>query len=312
MSTAGEPNPRKRRLIIYQALASLFLVIGALFFSINHIFSIWGCPFLLIGFIFAAFALRLTLINHKSTHATANRWWCILAVPGALLCCLLLWVELKPTPMEPKPHFKLAIKIGDFPIVFLTNDFLFRRRIVKIGDLSKGRIVANTFANGCLIIPVPNGQSNMVFNFVAVNDSSLKVNDLMLFAGFPKALVCGYDSAKWHKADESLIVPNWQLDATNMQYIAAQCPYVLSPYDSVTFPAITNPYVPEYIGSTFKGGFIDVTVRSTDFENILGANIILIPVETNSFNPFITLGHLETDGTLRITPTPQELEAAQQ
>jgi hypothetical protein len=219
---------------------------------------------------------------------------------------------LKPIPKESKPHFKLAIKIGDFPTVFLTNDFLFRRRIVKIGDLSKGRIIANTFANGCLIIPVPNGQSNMVFNFVAVNDSSLKVNDLILFAGFPKALVCGYDSAKWHKADESLIVPNWQLDATNMQYIAAQCPYVLSPHDSVTFPAITNPCVPEYIGSTFKGGFIDVTVRSTDFENILGANIILIPVETNSFNPFITLGHLETNGTLRITPTPQELEAAQQ
>jgi hypothetical protein len=178
--------------------------------------------------------------------------------------------------------------------------------------LPNGQILANSFVNGCLVIPVKQGQSNMVFSFIANNDSPLKVNDLELIVGFPKAWACDFDSAKWHRGDESLIVPNWQFDFTNMQYIVAQCPYVVFPYDSITFPSITIPCVPEYVGSTFKGGIVDVSIRSTGFVNMLAANLIFFPVGTNSFKPFITLGQLETNGTMRIIPTQKELEDSQQ
>ena len=162
------------------------------------------------------------------------------------------------------------------------------------------------------MIPVHEGESNMIFNFTAKNDSSVKVNDLVLLVGFPAPWMVGFDPAKWHKADETIIVPDWKFDATNIQYVAAQSPYDLFPYDKVTFPPITNPCPPEYIGSTFKGGLVELAVRSTGFENLLAANIIFFPVRTNPFKPFLTLGHFETNGTIHITPTQKELEDSQQ
>jgi hypothetical protein len=227
----------------------------------------------------------------------------------AVLCLILFLTK----SVESKPNFVLSLQIGDSPAskVFLTNDFLFNRRIVKVGDLPNGAIKFNGFVNGCLVIPVQSGESNKVFNFIVENDSAVKVTDLEVAVGFPKVWECGFDP-KWHKVEQSLIIPGaWKFEATNMQYVVAQSPWVLFPYDTLTFPAITNPCIPEYIGSTFKGGFVEIAIRSTGFENILAANILFLPDSSNSFKPFVTLGKIGSDGLLRLLTSQEEFEKSQ-
>jgi hypothetical protein len=183
--------------------------------------------------------------------------------------------------------------------------------MVKVGNLPNGAFMFHTFVSGCIIIPVQPGESNKVFNIIAENDSPVTVNDLETFVGFPKEWQCGFDP-KWHKVGESWTIPGaWKFTATNMQFVAAQSPWVLFPYDDLTFPSITNPCIPEYIGSTFKGGFIELGIRSTGFENMLAANVIFVPVASNFFKPFVTLGHFDSNGLIHITPSPKELEESQ-
>ncbi len=217
----------------------------------------------------------------------------------AVLCLALLLTK----SVEPIPHFKLSLRIGDSPDskVYLTNDFLFKRQMVKVGDLPNGAKIVKSFVNGCLVIPVQDGESNKVFNITAENDSPVTVKDLVAFVGFPKEWQCGFDP-KWHKIDEWWMIPGWKMIITNMQFVAAQSPWVLYPNDDLTFPPITNVCTPEYIGSTSKGGLIDVGIRSMGDEVSLAANIIFISVGTNIFKPFVTVGYRETDGTLSITP----------
>jgi hypothetical protein len=223
-----------------------------------------------------------------------------------------VFMGLKPKA-SPAPHFTFSLQLGDSPdsTVFLTNDFLFSRKIVKVGDLPNGAIKFNAFVNGCLVIPLQTGETNIIFHFVAENDSAMKVSDFEAAVGFPKDWQCGFD-AKWHKVDESLIIPGaWKFEATNMQFVAAQSSWVLFPYDTLDFPPITNSCKPEYIGSTTKGGLVELSFRSTGFENVLAANIIFLPALTNFFKPFVTLGEIGTDGLLRLTITQEEFEQSQ-
>jgi hypothetical protein len=79
----------------------------------------------------------------------------------------------------------------------------------------------------------------------------------------------------------------------------------------LSFPAITNPCIPEYIGSTYKGGFVEVSIRSTEFENILAANVLFLPATSNFSKPFVTLGKIGSDGLLRLPVTEEEFEKSQ-
>jgi hypothetical protein len=240
-------------------------------------------------------------------------FWNKLGVIASVLTVITFVVWLIPERSKPRPHFTLSLQIGDSPstTLFLTNDFLFSSRIVKVGDLPNGAIKFNGFANGCLVIPVQQWESNKVFHFIAENDSPVKVTDLEVAVGFPKEWKCSFDS-KWHEIDESLIIPGaWKFEITNMQFVAAQSPWVLFPYDSLSFPAITNPCIPEYIGSTYKGGFVEVSIRSTEFENILAANVLFLPATSNFSKPFVTLGKIGSDGLLRLPVTEEEFEKSQ-
>jgi hypothetical protein len=229
-------------------------------------------------------------------------------IAWAMMCIVLLLTR----SIELKPHFVLSLEIGDSSTspLFLTNDFLFRRRMVKVGDLPNGSIVVKNFVSGCLVIPVQSGESNKVFNFIAENDSVIKVTDLEAGVGFPKEWECGFDP-KWHKSEWFLTIPGWKFKATNMQYVAAQSPWVLFPHDSLNFPSITNPCTPEYIGSTFKGGLVELCIRSTGFEDVLAANICFIPASSNFSKPFVTLGEIGPDGLLRLLTSQEELEKSQ-
>jgi hypothetical protein len=203
-------------------------------------------------------------------------------IAWALMCLVLLLTK----SVEPKPHFVISLQIGDSAAstVFLTNDFLFSRRMVSIGNLPNGSSLFHTIINGCLVIPVQPGESNKVFNFIAENDSVVKVTDLEAVVGFPKGWGFGIDP-KWHKVEQSLIIPRvYKFEATNMQYVGAQSPWVLFPSDSLIFPSITNPCTPEYIGATFKGGLVELTIRCTGFEGMLAANVIFVPAESNFSN----------------------------
>lgn len=221
---------------------------------------------------------------------------------------------LIPGHSTPNPHFKFYLRLGDSTTstILLTNDYLFSKRMKQFADLPNGSIMLHSFVDGCLVIPVKQGKSNENFNFIVENDSPVKVNDLLVCVGFPKDLECSFGT-KWNKIhDESLIIPgSWKITATNMQYVAAQSPWALFPYDSWNLPPITIPCAAEYAGTTLKGEFFELVIRCTGFERLLAANIIFVPVGTNSFKPFLTLGRLDSGGFLHVEPSPKEFEDSQ-
>lgn len=154
------------------------------------------------------------------------------------------------------------------------------------------------------MIPVQQEQSNEIFTLFAENNSAVKVSDLEATVGFPKEWKCDLDSIKWHKVDGSLIISGaWKFVPTNMQYFAAQSPWGLFPFDTLEFPPITNRCKPEYIGDTFKGGLIELYVRSTGFENVLAANIVFVPASPNFSKPFLIQGSFDSTGHLNF-PLP--------
>ena len=129
--------------------------------------------------------------------------------------------------------------------------------------------------------------------------------------GFRKDWKLGCDSEKWHEVGEHLMIPGWKLEITNLQFLAAQSPYVLFPTDSLAFPPITNFSIPEF-NPTNEIGHFRLLIRSTDFINELSANVLFIRVSSNSFKPFVTTLHLGTNGIWRISMSPKEIEDSQQ
>jgi hypothetical protein len=109
----------------------------------------------------------------------------------------------------------------------------------------------------------------------------------------------------------SLAIPGWKIETTNVQFFVAQSPWALFPSDILTFPAITNPCTVEYNGSSFKSGIVDVSLRATDFENMLAANVLFLPASSNFFKPFVTHGKIEPNGQLHLLTSQKEFEESQ-
>src|SRR5665213_1049270 len=255
----------------------------------------------------------MTLLQRFNRLTFWNKLGVIASIVGILAFILTVITLPIFERAKPRPHFTLSLQIGDSPstTLFLTNDFLFSSHIVKVGCLPNGTIKFNGFADGCLVIPVQQGESNKVFHFIAENDSPVKVTDLEVALGFPKEWKCSFDS-KWREIDESLIIPGaWKFEITNMQFVAAQSPWVLFPYDSLSFPDITNTSIPIYNGSKYKGGFVEISIRCSEFENMLAANVLFLPAESNFSKPFVTLGKIGSDGLLRLPITEEEFEKSQ-
>lgn len=212
-----------------------------------------------------------------------------------------------------KPHFTLSLQIGGSSIstIVLTNDCFFRVGMVNVIHSTNDFLVFNGIVNGCIVIPVQQGESNKAFSFIAENDSPIKVNDLEIAVGLPKEWELGLDSTKWHMAEEHLMIPGWRLQITNLQFLASQCPWPLYPSDSVTFPPITNYSIPEFNNPSNKVGLFKLTIRSTDFLEQLSANIVFVRITSNSFKPFITGLDLGTNGVWRFSMSPREFEESQ-
>jgi hypothetical protein len=231
--------------------------------------------------------------------------WVLLAVVA-----YVIWHPKKP---EPKPHFTLSLQIDGSPgTVVLTNEYFFQSGMVNVIHSSNGFLLFNGIANGCVVIPVQPRESNKVFNFIAENDSPVKVTDLQLAVGFPKDWELGFDSTKWHAAGEHYTIPGWKLQITNLQFWGAQSPFPLFPNDSVWFPPITNSSIYEFNSPSNKTGLFRLCVRSTGFLSEPAANILFVRTSSsNSFKPFVTGLNRGTDGVWRISMSRKELEDSQ-
>ena len=251
----------------------------------------------------------MTLLQRFKRLTLWNKLGVIASIVG--IVTFIAW--LIPERPKPHPHFALSLQIGDSSAstVLLTNDFLFSEHIVKSGDLPNGNILFNSHANGCLVIPLKPAESNIVFNLMVENDSSVKVSDLAVAMGFPKDWECGLDSTKWRPVGQHLIIAGWKLQSTNIQYWSAESPWPLFPSDSVAFPPITNFSIPEFNSPTNKNGILELNVRSTDFESLVAANVLFVRITTNSFKPFITKMQLGKDGFWRVLISQKEFEDSQ-
>jgi hypothetical protein len=65
------------------------------------------------------------------------------------------------------------------------------------------------------------------------------------------------------------------------------------------------------VGSSFKSGIVDVSIRATDFESMLAANIIFLPAISNFSKPFVALGEIGIDGQLHFSNLQKEFEESQ-
>lgn len=228
--------------------------------------------------------------------------------------CTIVWVLLavvahivwRPKEPGPKPHFVLSLRVGDSAgsVVFLTNEFLSDFQVSPISGNETESPLHKVAVSGCLIIPLQPGQSNMVFKFIAENDSPVKVNDLQIAIAFPKDWACLADS-KWHSIEWSLQVPElFTMDPTNIDVWAMQVPWVLRPGDMMRFPPITNPCVVPYIGPESKAGMVAADIRSTEFRYTVAANIIFYPRSSSFTKPFVTEGYIDSRGKLNISLLP--------
>ena len=256
----------------------------------------------------------MTLYQRFKRLNVWNKFFVITSVLTVITFVAWLVSPLIPERSKPRPHFTLSLQIGDSStdVVVLTNDCLFQAGMVNvITNFSNGFLFFNGIAKGCVVIPAQSGESNKTFSFIAENDSPVKVTDLEVAVGFPKDWELGLDSTKWHQVRENFAVPGWRLQITNLQFWAAQSPWPLFPSDSLTFPPITNFSIPAFNNPTNKNGDFKLTVRSTDFQSLISANVLFVRVSSNFFKPSVAGMRLGTDGMWRVSMSPKELEDSQ-
>jgi len=227
---------------------------------------------------------------------------------------LIAYAVWRPNPPEPKPHFKLSLKIGNPPIavVQLTNSFLSDAGIMNVIHATNDFLLFNGIPGGCLVIPTASNESNKVFGFVVESDSPMKVTDLMAIAGFPIDWELGFDPDKWQNVGEHLTIPGWRLQVTNLQFLAADFSRPLSPTDIVNFPPITNFSIPASNNPTNKIGMFELSIRANDFESMISSEIFFIRIpSTNVFKPFLTSMKAGTDGLWHADLSSNILEDSQ-
>jgi len=89
-------------------------------------------------------------------------------------------------------------------------------------------------------------------------------------------------------------------------------PWVLFPFDSWNLPPITNDLISAYNSSTNNFGLLEFHVRSTDFERLILANIMLVSAPSNFSKPFVAPLKKGADGQYRLSITDDEIEKSQE
>jgi hypothetical protein len=268
-------------------------------------------------FVFLAFAASARSFWIQYTTNNGSRFdgyvraACIVFV-GVASSAGLLWWHYGHT--QPKPHVTLSLQVQGAPPLPLTNDCLFRVGMLNVLHRTNGFLFFNGVAGGCVVVPVHVGETNKIFSFIAENDSPVKIADLALIVGFPDSSQIALDPSKWHEVGTHLFVPGYKLQLTNIHSWAAQSPSPWPLYfsDSVAFPPITNCSLPAFNHPTNRIDFLHIIMRANGFEQLMSANVLFVRLSSNqTFKPFVTTMHQETNGTWHISPSPAEFEASQ-
>jgi hypothetical protein len=301
-SRGAKTKRRNAWAVFFDGFGALLIAFAGFSFFVNHL-EIPSIALFFIGAAFVTLGIRLSLMNRmKASTANACFWSILLAI---FVLCIMLAVIVFPKPsVPPKPHLTVSLQLGDSEdsVVLLTNDFLCTSGFVTNRNRPDGSFIFQDYPDGCLVIPMQPGETSKVFNFVAENDSPVKITDLQVMVGFPKNMVCN-PGDKWGKVKATLIVPGlWKITLTNLQFWAAQTPLFLFPHDSIAFPPITNTSIVTYSREGDTGGFFSVSVRCTDFNRLISANIIYAPASLEISNPFVTRAVYDSRKQLHILP----------
>src|SRR5208283_5114499 len=140
---------------------------------ISHGHTTWGS-----GFSFVAFCFYFATVPITATKIWSQPKLIWSSFAGFCVLKALVFV-LSSRQHELKPHFIISLQIGDSNTpLLLTNEFLCSGRFVNNGKLSNGSLSLKQFADGCIVVPVQPGESNIIFSFIVENDSPVKITDL--------------------------------------------------------------------------------------------------------------------------------------
>jgi hypothetical protein len=291
--TTTENNPQPKQTLLILVLAAISLALWQMAdhftgFLSNFLHWVSVCTGLADG----TYAIPESVVRKRKAI------W----VSYGILCLFVGLAYFRPEPDSPKPHLTVSLKLGDSDdtVVFFTNDFLLTQGYQTNANRPDGRFTFYGYPDACLVIPVQPGETSKVFNFVAENDSLVKITDLEVMVGFPNTWTCS-PAEKWGKVKVSLIAfPVGKVAITNLQFWGVQTPKFLLPGDSIDFPPITNTSIKAYTREGDTGGLVAVSVRCADFSQIFIANIIYAPTSMGISNPFLARAVYDTNKQLHI------------
>lgn len=284
-----------RDLIIAGVLGTGIWVVGEHLTSHGH--TIYGGVVNFFASVIFFAALPLAALRHW------HRPFIVWSAFGAFCIILaIVFIEsartISPKLRPSRPHLAFWLRspnMREDDKSWLTNDFLI---ITNIGIA--------TDINGCLVIPVQSGESNLDLKFTVKNDSEVELRNLQIAISLPAEWQCATDSNKWHDA-ESFTKP---VSKTNdLQSWWIPFPFVVFPNDEVHLPPFRIIHL-----VTNSPGFFAIRARTSSSTNLIGANTLLVPAEPNPYfvKPVAVLGHLDSNNTLRVWMSAKEVEESQQ
>jgi hypothetical protein len=105
------PKPRVTRVMLYGWTATLLGVLAGFLISYSHRFSFVSIVLLFLCFVAAAFAIRLSLINHHLKHRTSDLVWLLTVAIGLVVAAELFWWEhAQPQAATHPDAFRIVIE----------------------------------------------------------------------------------------------------------------------------------------------------------------------------------------------------------
>jgi len=268
---------RKRRVILYGALAGLGLAIGGFVASIVHSPRL-ATVFFFGGLVMAAFAVRLDLINNGSKHKKADTVWGSIVILGVCVSALVLWQLREPSP-QPKifPHFKVSlITINPDSEFELTNEIF----------ESIGLIKDPMTIRGCIVIPAKSIEALPSLRFIINNDSDIKSEPVEVVFDFNDAFNFEADS-RWMRSRRNLDSPKISTVAYKTDEIYPRLGQTLPDLHLIPSAGISNRIM----------GIASLQIVPVNRYDQFFAFWLFVPITTNSTHTTIFLA---TNGDVRV------------
>jgi len=214
-----------------------------------------------------------------------------------LVCVFAIFENRVESQLQP--NFVVSLQIGDDPAdtILLTNKALFGASMLNtITNLPNGLLFFNGVPLEWLVIPMPIGQSNIMFGFIAQNTSTVMVDDLTFGVGVPRDWKVGFDETRLEPTGFHISSMGHELRLTNLQFWAEESHHRLFATDRFGF-AMTNFDVPLWHGPSTLVENMAIWVRCSGYESLMTANVIFLTVSpSNHFKPFLMTLAIGKDG----------------